>query len=259
LRAAGRVPILHKHLEAASAMAIEARRQLKDIEGGAHAFNPEFGDIELCGLSRDPVGCWTRTLIDFYGAKIPDGVVCWDYKTTAGTANPTLLGGKMDDHFAFQAAFQERIIVTLKPALAGRVRWKFLVQENEPPYLCSVVEPNGAARTIAHKQVAAAVAIWKACVAQNIWPGYSRSAVAIGGAPWKESAWLTRELTDELVALAANDPFLTTALGGAAPDRAPDVKIYQPRKGPYKAARPDDKRRKENKLLPPGTTIQDAG
>jgi hypothetical protein len=265
LRAAGRVPILHKHHEAASAMAIEARRQLKDIEGGAHAFNPEFGDIELCGLSHDPVGCWTRTLIDFYGSKVPDFVTCWDYKTTAGSANPSDLNGKMDDHFAFQAAFQERIIVTLKPALAGRIKWKFLVQENEPPYLCSVVEPNSAARTIAHKQVAAAITIWKSCLDRSVWPGYSRSAVAIGGAPWKESAWLTRELNDEMVQLAANDPFLTTALGGAAPDRAPDIQIYQPRKngkgkrGPYKAARPDDKRRKENKLLPPGTTIQDAG
>ncbi len=272
LRAAGRTPILHKHHEAASAMAIEARKQLKDIEGGVHAFNPEFGDIELCGLARDPVGCWTRTLIDFYGSKVPDGVVCWDYKTTAGTANPILLGGKMDDHFAFQAAFQERIIVTLKPALGGRIKWRFLVQENEPPYLCSVVEPSSAARTIAHKQVAAAVAIWKACIERNVWPGYSRSTVPIGGAVWKETAWINREINDEMVGLAAHDPFLTTALPVATtrerklPDPTLSVQIYQPRhggkraRGPYKPAKPDDKRRKENKPLPPGaTTILDAG
>jgi hypothetical protein len=181
----------------------------------------------------------------------------------------------MDDHFAFQSAFQERIVVTLKPALAGRVRWKFLVQENEPPYLCSVVEPNSAARTIAHKQVAAAVAIWKACMDRNVWPGYSRASAPIGGAAWKESAWLLRELNDEMVALAANDPFLTTALTHreveaiareAGSTHVSHVShIYQPRKGakgrrgPYKPAKPDDKRRKANKLPAGTTTIQDAG
>jgi hypothetical protein len=267
LRAAGRVPILHKHHEVASAMAIAARKQLKDIEGGEFAFNPEWGDLELCALSRDPVGCWTRSLIDFYGAKIPSGVVCWDYKTTAANVNPTALGAKMDDGWAFQAAFQERVIVTLKPELAGRIKFKFLVQENVEPYLCSVVEPTSAARTIAHKKVAAAVAIWKACLERGAWPGYARTATAIGGAAWKEAAWLSRELDDELVQLAARDPFLTQVFGTPAPYvsynaalAGADTNVYTPRpkRGPYKPARPDDRRRKANKL-PPGTTVMDAG
>lgn len=268
LRAAGRVPILHKHHEAASAMAIEARKQLKDIEGGQWAFNPEYGDIELCALSRDPVGCWLRTLIDFYGAKVPDGPVCWDYKTTAANVNPTALGARMDDGWAFQAAFQERVIVTLKPELAGRIKHKFFVQENAEPYLCSVVEASSAARTIAHKKVAAAVAIWKACIERGVWPAYPRVSTAIGGAAWKEAAWLSRELDDELVQLAANDPFLTTAFpvsamtfDGGYPglQKITREAIYTPRKrGKYKPPKPGDRRRKENRT-PPGTTVLDAG
>jgi hypothetical protein len=268
-REAGFTPVLVGHHATAEAMAIEARRQLKDIDGGEFAFNSEFGDIELCGLAKDPVGCWARTLIDFYGASVPDGVTCWDYKTTSGTANPLMVGSKMDDLWAFQAAFQERVITVLKPALAGRIRFRFLVQENEEPYLCSVVEPTSAARTIAHKQVAAAMAIWHACMQRGAWPGYSRNSVAIGGAPWKEAAWLSRELGDELVQLAAHDPFLTTAfqmgvdqaasgsertvLAKFEDGKITEVKIRKPR-GPYKPRKP-----KAPPELPPGTTMMDAG
>jgi hypothetical protein len=220
-REAGFTPILAHHHAGAMAMVVAARQQLKDVEGGQFALNPEFGDIELCAINRDPVGIWTRTLIDFYGAKVPDGVTCWDYKTTAGTANPAMLSARMDDAWAFQAAFQERIITTLKPGLAGLIKFKFLVQENEEPYMCSVVEPTSAARTIAHKQVAAACVIWKACSDRRAWPGYPRSAVPIGGTPWKEAAWLSRELNDEMVQLAANDPFLMQVFQTGSANRAP--------------------------------------
>jgi hypothetical protein len=216
IREAGFVPVLVHHYQTAAAMATSARRQLKDIEGGPWAFSPEFGDIELCGVSRDPIGCWTRTLIDFCGLRVPPGPVCWDYKTTAGTAAPL----QIKSHFnrmgwAFQAAFQERIITTLKPELAGRVQFRFLVQEDEEPYMCSVVEPAPDARTLAHKQVAAACAIWKACSAAGRWPGYPRASVALGVTAVVEAMWLSRELDDELVQLAANDPYLLRLTGWA--------------------------------------------
>lgn len=212
-RAAGKTPIIVEHFETATAMAAAARLQLRDIDGGQYAFNPEFGDSELCVLSLDPVGCWGRSLIDFYGSKVPSGLICWDYKTTAGTANPAAL----KTHFnrmgwAFQAAFQERLISVLKPALAGKIAHRFLVQEDEPPYLCSVVEPASDARTIAHKMVAATFAIWKKCLDTGQWPGYPRESQPISVAFGMEASWLERELSDDLVQLAAGDPFLAQAL-----------------------------------------------
>jgi hypothetical protein len=208
-RQAGFVPILvHQH-DNCLFMVEAARKQLPLIEGGRHAFNPEFGDIEMCALVRDVTGVWARSLIDFYGAKVPDGVVCWDYKTTSGSANPAALKGQFNRlGWAFQAAFQERLITQIKPSLAGRLKFRFLVQENEEPYLCSVIEPDSEARTIAHKQVAAAFAIWKACLERNIWPAYPRAAVALGIYPGAEAAWLARELDDEMIQLAGMDPYL---------------------------------------------------
>lgn len=280
-RQAGFVPILvHQH-DNCMAMLDALRKQLPSIEGGEFAFNPQFGDIELCALSLDPVGCWGRSLIDFYGGKVPTGVVCWDYKTTSGSANPAGLRTQFNRlGWAFQAAFQERLITTLKPALAGKIAFKFLVQGNEEPYLCSVVEPDAEARTIAHKQVAAAFAIWKACLGGTLyrgaWPAYPRHSVPLGITQNAEAAWLARELDDEMVQLAANDPYLS---GGLAADTTRDLSsssvnhnaaqhfrahneflkglAAQParkKRGPYKPRKP-----KEPVALPPDQTVLDAG
>ena len=208
IRSAGFVPILGHQYENALAMTTEARRLLPSFD--AYAFNQQFGEFELCALTEDVAGCWSRALIDFYGHKTPGGVVCWDYKTTSGSANPAMLtphASRMG--WALQAAFQERILVQLKPALAGRISFRFFVQENEPPYLCSVVSPDGAAMTLAHKMVAAALAIWAKCLKTGVWPGYARDVRPVGVISSIEAAWILRELDDELVQLAANDPFLT--------------------------------------------------
>lgn len=218
-RAAGLIPILIGHHQIAEGMAAAARIQLTDIDGGKYAFNVEFGEIELCAIARDPVGCWGRTLIDFYGSRCPDGVQRWDYKTTSGTANPAMIGARAEQMgWAFQDAFQERIITTLKPELSGRLPpTKFLVQEDAEPYLCSVVQPDAGARTLAHKKVAAAFAIWKACLDRGQWPGYSRHAVLIGVRSFVEEQWLSRELDDEMVQIAAHDPYLTQAFSHPDP------------------------------------------
>ena len=212
-RQAGFTPILVGHHATASAMVEAARRQLKDIEGGEFAFNDEFGTAELCALSHDPTGCWGRSLIDWYGSRVPSGLVCWDYKTTARSANPATIKSHFNAMgWAFQAAFQERLITTLKPALAGKIAFRFLVQEDAEPYLCSVVEPAADARTIAHKMVAAAFAMWKHCLHVNQWPGYSRTSVPIGTTYGLETQWLEREMVDELVQLANTDTMLPALL-----------------------------------------------
>lgn len=218
-RQAGFTPILRDHYDVADAMVRAARLQLGEgIDGGEHAFNKMFGDFELCALAIDCTGIWTRSLIDFYGARVPSGMVCWDYKTTSGSANPAAIKGRFNQlGWAFQAAFQERIITQLKPELAGKITFRFLVQEDEEPYLCSVVEPDGSARTLAHKMVAAACAIWKRCLVTGHWPGYPPNSVAIGVTPGLEAGWLARELDDDLVQLAANDPYLNMYAWPAAP------------------------------------------
>ena len=244
-RAAGYVPILIEQFKAANAMAAAAREQLQAIEGGKYAFDAAFGGIELCALAYDPAGCWIRTLIDFYGSKIPTGVELWDYKTTSASASPIDLRTRIEG-WAFQAAFQERIVCQLKPELEGRLTFRFLVQETQAPYLCSVVTPAGNARHLAHKKVAAAIQIWASCLATDTWPGYSRNPVSLGVLPNAEARWLDREIGDDLIRMAASDPYLATAF--PEPDRealTQQVMRLNRKRGPYRPPKEGDKRRRE--------------
>jgi len=252
IRSAGFVPILVHQYENALAMTSEARRLLPSLDGGEHAFNHQFGESELCALTKDAAGCWSRALIDFYGHKTPGGVVCWDYKTTEGSANPAMLtphASRMG--WALQAAFQERILVQLTPALAGRISFRFFVQEEHPPYLCSVVSPDGAAMTLAHKMVAASLAIWSKCLKTGVWPGYARVVRPIGAIPSIETAWILREMDDELVQLAANDPFLTNhGCDVLSHQEAPKPATGKGSRGPRGKYKPRQKRSLEAPYAP---------
>ncbi len=228
-RSAGFIPILADQHEVMVQMVAAARKQLASIDEGQFAFTPEWGEIEICVMARDPVGCWTRALIDFYGSKLLSGVTCWDYKTTSGTANPNMLMTTFNRlGWAFQAAFQERIICLLKPELAGKLRFRFFVQETEEPYLASVCEPSGAAMTLAHKMVAAAIGIWRRCHDTGQWPGYPVHSVPIGVPASAEASWLAREMEDELVRLAADDPFLSGVYRQPAREHEPLVPLPDP-------------------------------
>jgi hypothetical protein len=218
-RERGHTPVLIEDLHNAQAMVAAAQVFLK-AQNADHAFNTGTGHCELAAIVKDVAGCWTRCLIDFFGhdhAATSAHWECWDYKTTSGAANPLTLRSHMTRMgWAVQAAFQERIITQLKPELAGRIKFRFLVQENEAPYCCSIVTPSGQAMVVAHKMVAAAINIWTQCLARDVWPGY-RSIAEIGIYPYVEAGWIARELEDEaLGALLAKDPWLNKAIPHAA-------------------------------------------
>lgn len=165
--------LAHEH-QAACGMVTAAHKALLEID--RHAFDSEYGYTEMCLYAHDPSGAWTRALVDWYGDRHPSGVQCWDYKTIEGSANPDTLHWHVNRQgFAIQAAFQERILAVLKPDLRGKVRFRFLVQEQEPPHLCSVVEPDPGAMLLAHKACAVAIGMWQRCLTTNTWPGYPSS------------------------------------------------------------------------------------
>lgn len=204
--AGGRIAITVDEYQRAAAMVTEARAQLVTID--RYAFDSDYGYSELCILAQDPVGPMTRALVDWYGDRHPDGLTLWDYKTLEGSANPLTLRWHMTRQgWAFQAAWQARILHWLKPELQPRFR--FLAQETSPPFLCSVVEPDPGAMVIAHKMVAAAIGIWQRCMETGIWPGYPTESRAIGVTPGTEAAWVEREYDPTLAGIMDADPFLS--------------------------------------------------
>jgi hypothetical protein len=210
IRARGLTPVLEGDYKIAEDMVRTARQMLGTMGTGQYAFDAKYGHCELVALNLDLAGAWVRCMIDFYGVAMPTGIECWDYKTTSGSANPVMLRWHMTRMgWALQAAMQERIIAQLKPELEGRIKFRFLVQETEPPFLCSVVAPAASAMIIAHKMIAAAIAIWKGCLDTDKWPAYPVTPVELAVQPWVEASWLVRELEFDEQGLIKADPWLS--------------------------------------------------
>lgn len=210
-RAIGRTPILVAQYDEARAMVTAAREQLPDHEGGENAFNPKVGTSELGLFWQDQVGPWGRSLIDFYANKLPI-VEVWDYKTTDGSAKPAGLGSNFVNYgYETQCAIQERGLLTLFPDLAGRIKFRWLFQETEPPYLISTDSLDDVGLTIGRKMVSAAFLIWDRCLKTNTWPGYPKTTSMVKYPAFAEAQWVARELEDELLVSDGFDPFLLNA------------------------------------------------
>ena len=197
--AVGRTPILVDQYNTARNMVKAAREQLPEFEGGEHAFNPEFGAMEIGLFWKDPTGPWGRSLIDFYGHKLKI-TECWDYKTTDESAKPEGLGFRFANYgYEDQAAIQERGLCIVKPELAGRIRFRYMFQETAPPYLISVVEADDAAMMCGRKDVSLGFQLWAQCLKTNNWPAYPKNIARIKYPAGAEARCLERELQHELL------------------------------------------------------------
>ncbi|TCR64660.1 PD-(D/E)XK nuclease-like domain-containing protein [Bosea sp. BK604] len=205
---AGECPILKADYERATAMAEAVSKQLASIEGcdGFTAAAPE-----VVGICQDATGAWLRCMMDKLEER-NGGAIIWDLKSGDLAAEPSGLGRRIANMgYEVQAAMYERIVITLRPDLAGRLRFRWIFVENEFPHLITVAELDNAGLEIGRKKVSAAIGLWNRCIQAGNWPGYPAQIVLAEYPPFAESAWLTRELDDERLRGLGNDPFLMRA------------------------------------------------
>jgi len=205
---AGHAPILRPDLETAEAIAQSARTslsQIEDCEGFAD------GTPELVAIAQDETGAWLRIMIDMFEDHGTSAVI-WDVKTGDQPAAPQGLGRRIANMgYEVQAALYERVILALRPELAGRLTFRWLFVENEAPHLCTVAELDNVGLEVGRKKVAAAIALWNRCIALDIWPGYPGRVVVAEYPAYAETAWTTREMEDERLRDMGLDPFLVRA------------------------------------------------
>lgn len=184
----GSVVILSKHLETAVAMVEAAWPQLNDADC-AEAFQIGDGEVVLAWQERG--GVWLRNLTDWLG---PHCV--FDYKTISTSAAPHAIASRaINDGWDIQAATIERGLNVLEPDNAGRRRFRFVVQENEPPYALTVAELGEHWLTMGRKKLAVAVHVWRQCLASDRWPSYGGNIIAPEYPGYAEAQWLMREIT----------------------------------------------------------------
>ncbi len=188
---AGAEPILRKHYNVAHAMAQSAGEQLRRIEGCERAFTDGDGEVVIANCED---GLWLRSMIDWI---TPDLREVWDLKTSGMSASPYSTGKLMASAgWHLQAAMHERILDALDPDGAGRRKFRYVCQENEPPFALTVNEIGESALTIGRKQIDYAIKTWRYCVETDVWPAYPLRIIRPELPAWAENAWIDREIKE---------------------------------------------------------------
>lgn len=185
---AGKIVILAKHMRRATAMVNAARASL-DLIGWEGAFKDGNGEVVIAWQED---GVWFRSLIDWKANAAP---ICYDLKTSGMSIAPHGLGVLIEKAgWHVQAACHERGLDILEPADAGRRQFRFLAQENYPPYAVVPVELNEHWLTLGRKKLQMAIDIWRHCIETDTWPAYPLLPTTPEYPGYKETQWLAREI-----------------------------------------------------------------
>lgn len=190
--AAGRTPVLEKHLVIASDMVASALSQLGRHEDH-DAFQNGAGEV-MIAWQED--GIWCRALIDWLH---DDLRTVDDYKTSGMSMAPHVIGLRAETAgWHIQAAFIERGLDVLDPKGAGRRRFRWIGQEQSGrPYALTSMHMDEHWLTMGRKKVAAAMMLWRHAMETGRWSGYPARAIVPDYPGFRESQWLERELSGE--------------------------------------------------------------
>ena len=194
----GRLPLLEDQYGRTMEMVRAARSQLAKNNDGKVFLEGGSSEITLGWMDHN-VMC--RARIDRLSA---DGTIIFDYKTTAASAHPDAYRRtSISLQQSFQAAFYLRGFKECFPCMPPP-QWRWIVQEDYPPYALSVLAPDAAALDIAYNDVDLALSIWRECIRDGDWPCYPSVTATLETPPWE----ITRAETikSKLGGRGAHDP-----------------------------------------------------
>lgn len=183
--AAGKVPLLPESMRRVETMAAAARAYITTLERTQpalwRAFQPGGGESEVVIVWQERDGTLCKIRPDRISL---DRAVMVSLKTTLASAEPegwfrrqaTAMG------YPIASAFYRR---GLEQALRVEAEEVWLVQEQDPPFLCSLVglEPMGL--HAAQMRMLRALRTWSACASSGCWPGYPNDVVEVESPPWE--------------------------------------------------------------------------
>lgn len=193
-RAAHKIPILSHQVAGLEEMARIARLRIESCDINSDGYR----DINLDGGSAEhPIvwheeehDVWCRSKLDWLSA---DRRLIVDYKTTT-TAEPNAFSRQIFSmRYELQAAFYRRAVLKQYGAEAD---YLWLVQENEPPYACSVLGLAPSTWELGEKERAHAVALWGKCLRENLWPSYTDRISYVEPPAWVYTQWEERRAMD---------------------------------------------------------------
>jgi len=168
---AGRIPILKAQYASVEAMAKAARAFVDSLAAEEpaiyRAFQPGGGDSELT-LMWDDHGALCRIRPDRINT---ERTLIVDYKSGDTTAEPNTWGRVQMIRMGYymSAAFYRRGV---RAQCGTECDYVFLVQENEPPYLCSLVGMDEQSFHLGASKVDYGLTLWRKCMHAGRFPAY---------------------------------------------------------------------------------------
>lgn len=186
---AGKTVILSKHLTRAIEMVKAGRRQLEAM-GLGNTFVGGQSEVVIAWKEGD---LWFRSLIDW----TDNLALMVDYKTSGLSCAPHAIAPMIEKAgWHIQSAMHERGLDVLDPDGAGRRTFRFIAQENEPPYALTVVDLDEHWLSMGRKMLDRAVTHWALCLSANEWPSYPPKIVTPAYPQYAETRWLNREIEE---------------------------------------------------------------
>lgn len=167
---AGKIPVKakdHERLEeCASAVITQLSKLGITLTGEAEGV--------VLWIERDnqdrPIHCKAR--VDLF-----DGCMITDLKSTNDAHPDKCLRLIIDGGYDIQAATYIDAVAKQLPDMAGRIKFRNIFFETEPPYLVSVVTQGETLLTLGRNKWSRAVNLWSECLHTNNWPAYGQVQV----------------------------------------------------------------------------------
>lgn len=183
------IPVLAHQFESVTAMAAAARAQLDNHHDAQMAFKRGLPERTLIWFDR---GVWCRLKLDWLDCEVDadgnmiEGSVTnpfWDFKSTK-SAHPD--DWPKRNLFGLDADIQVGMYRRGISAVLGirDPQFRFVVQENEPPFALAVYSLKNHETDLADRRVERLLDQWRQCLEEDRWPGYPASTLYVDAPPW---------------------------------------------------------------------------
>jgi hypothetical protein len=198
----GKVALLEHEWQQVSSMVKSARLQLQQTVEAKNAFREGEGERTLLWQEG---AIWCRMRPDWMQRQGGRRML-FDYKTTAGNASPIAWSSRTlyDINGDIQAAFYLR---GTRQLLREDWEFRFIVQEQNPPYALSVVGLAPSVLELAQQDLQMAMDLWVKCQRRNAWPGYSKRTYYADPPVWRQREVEERHQQASLDRQGKVDPF----------------------------------------------------
>jgi hypothetical protein len=179
-RANGLIPLLPEQYDNVLAMAEVGRKELKNSELEID-INEGFSEVTYTWKEGET---YCRIRPDWIHKS---NAIILDYKTTSQSANPESYSRiVVNNALDIQDAFYRRGVNKVEGTTPDFI---FMVQEVEPPYLCSFIELDLRFKDMGEEKVKRGMHLWRECMKTGVWPSFSNRIYTIEPPSYALAGW----------------------------------------------------------------------